>query len=102
MTYALDVFGAITIAPQFSDPTRRSWQLRRIKSEFLAGSMYDARVEGVARASQWNSGFSPLAMHRHRDVTFVTPGMLVTVNAASMLNQPFSKCRAFHCTPPMA
>ena len=40
-------------------------------------------------------------MHRDNDLTFAPLFMLVSVNAAAALGQPFSKCSAFHCFAPM-
>jgi hypothetical protein len=40
-------------------------------------------------------------MHRYHDVTFVPPWMLVTIDSAPLLDQPFSKCCTFHCSAPV-
>ena len=69
-----------------SDPTLRSRQLRWIKSEIFAGLAHHARVEALARASERNAGLSGLSMHRHYDVTFVPPRMLVTIDPAPLLD----------------
>src|SRR5450830_2150038 len=68
-----------------SDPTLRSRQLRWIKSEIFASLAHHAWVESLARASQRGASLSVLSMHRHHDVTFVPPRMLVTIDAAALL-----------------
>lgn len=50
---------------------------------------------GSARASQRNAGLSGLSMHSHHNFIFVPSGMLVTIDAAPLLDQPFMKCVAF-------
>jgi hypothetical protein len=84
-----------------SDAARRSRQLRRIESKFLASLAHHAWVKSLARASERNAGLSGLSMHRYHDVTFVPPGMLVTIDPAPLLDQPFSKCCTFHCSAPV-
>jgi hypothetical protein len=69
-----------------SDTALRSRQLRRIESKLLASLAHHAWVKALARAAQRNAGLSGLAMHRHHDGTFVPPGMLVTIDAAPLLD----------------
>jgi hypothetical protein len=75
--------------------------LQWIESEFLAGLTHHAWVKALAWASQRHAGLSGLAMHRHHDVTFMPAGMLITIYVASSFDQPFAKCRAFHCSAPV-
>jgi hypothetical protein len=60
--------------------------LRWIESELLASPVHHARIKCLARASQRNSRLSVLSMHRHHDVPFVPAGMLVTIDAAALLD----------------
>jgi hypothetical protein len=39
-------------------------------------------------------------MHRYNDVALAALLMLMPVEATSLLGEPFSKCRAFHCRAP--
>jgi hypothetical protein len=84
-----------------SPAARRSRQLRRIESQFLAGLAHHAWVKSLVRAFQRNAGLSGLSMHRYHHVTFVRPGMLVTIDPAPLLDQPFAKCCTFHCSAPI-
>jgi hypothetical protein len=70
--------------------------LRRIESEFLAGLSHDARVEDLLRTTEWNLGPSTFSMHGHRDVACMPALMLAMIDAAPLLDQPLSKCCAFH------
>ena len=62
---------------------------------------HHAWVEALVRASERNAGLSGLSMHRHYDVTFVPSRMLVTIDAAALLDQPFAECCAFHRSAPV-
>jgi len=74
--------------------TRR---LRHIQTELFAGAAHDPRINGLVRTTERNPGASPLPMYCHFAVTFVSPGMLTSVDPASVLDQPRSECRDFHC-----
>jgi len=58
--------------------------------------MDDAWIERLVRATQWDPDFSALPVDRHHDRAFVPSRTLVTINAASLLHEPFSKCFAYH------
>jgi hypothetical protein len=84
-----------------SDSALRPWQLGPIKPELFAGSPHDAPVEDLARTAKRNFRFSSLAMHRHYDLAFVPLLVLMLIEPTSLLEQPFPKCRAFHCGTPV-
>jgi hypothetical protein len=74
--------------------------LGRIEREFLTSPVHHARVDGLVRASERNSGFSTLSMDGHHDMTFTPSEMFITIDAAPLLDQPFSKRSTFHCRAP--
>jgi hypothetical protein len=74
--------------------------LRRFKPEFLTSLPHDTRIKLVLRPGQGNPSRAALAVGRYRNVTFVAYRMLVTIDAASLLDQPLPKCRALHDTSP--
>jgi hypothetical protein len=71
-----------------------------IKTEFFTGPAHHARVENLARASKRNLRLSAFSMHRYHDATFA-PLTLMPIETAPLLDQPFSKCCAFHCYAPV-
>jgi hypothetical protein len=82
-----------------SDPTLWAWQLGAIKPELFTGPMHDARVKDLMRSAKGNLRFSAVSMHRHHDVALV-PLLMPMIEPATLLEQPFPKCRAFHCFAP--
>jgi hypothetical protein len=91
---------AVQRPPFALDPAFRARQLHGVKSERFAGLAHHARVEIVVCASQRNLCISAFAMHRHRDMAFVSSRMLIAVDAAPVLDQPLPECCAFHCSIP--
>jgi hypothetical protein len=79
-----------------SDAAFRSGQLCRIESQFFAGAAHLARVKDLARTAERNFRPSAFSMHRDHDTALVPLIMLAVIDAAALLNQPFSKCSAFH------
>jgi len=86
----------------YLDAARRTRELRWIKSEFLASAQHNARIDGLAGSAQRDPRDAPFPMHGYLDRTLVSFGVLTAVDAASLLNQPLSKCCAFHSRPPMS
>jgi tripartite-type tricarboxylate transporter receptor subunit TctC len=70
-----------------------------IKPELFTGLTHDTRVEDLMRSAQGNLRFSAVAMHRHYDMALV-PLLMTVIEPATLLDQPFPKCRAFHCCAP--
>jgi hypothetical protein len=48
------------------------------------------------RAAQGHFGLSIVAMNGHHDLTVMTLFMFMPIEPASLLDQPFPKCCAFH------
>ena len=84
------------------DAALRTWELRWIKSKFLAGAQDNARIDGLTGPAQRDPCHAAFPMHGYLDRTLVCFGVLTAVDAASLLNQPFSKCCAFQSRPPMS
>jgi hypothetical protein len=84
-----------------SDPAFQSGQLCRIESQFFAGAAYQARVKDLVGMAEWNFRLSAFSMHRDHDRALMPPIMLAVINAAALLNEPPSKCRAFHTFAPV-
>jgi hypothetical protein len=82
-----------------SDPALWAWQLGAIKPELFTGPMHDARVKDLVRSAKGNLRFSAVSMDRHHDVALV-PLLMPMIEPAILLEQPFPKCRAFHCFAP--
>jgi len=46
--------------------------------------------EGLARAAEWNFRLSAFSMHRHHDMALMPLLVLTVIDAAALLNEPFS------------
>jgi hypothetical protein len=79
-----------------SDSAFRSGQLCRIESQFFASAAHQARVKDLVRLTKRNFRPSAFSMHRDHDRALMPLIMLAVIDAAALLNQPFSKCSAFH------
>jgi hypothetical protein len=99
MTLARSVAAICAPSRTPSDPALWAWQLGAIKPELFTGPMHDARVEDLMRSAKGNLRFSAVSMHRHHDVALV-PLLMPMIESATLLEQPFPKCRAFHCFAP--
>jgi hypothetical protein len=88
------------IPPRYLDAAFWSGQLCRIESQFFAGVAHQARVKDLAGMAERNLRLSAFSMHRHHDRTLMPPIMLAMIDAAASLNEPLSKCIAFHTFAP--
>jgi hypothetical protein len=84
-----------------SGPAFRSGQLCRIESQFFAGAAHQARVKDLVRLTKRNFRLSAFSMHRDHDRALMPLIMLAVIDAAALLNEPFSKCIAFHTFAPV-
>jgi len=84
-----------------SYPALRSRQPGPIEAEFLADPAQVARIDILARTTQRRLRCPPFSMHRHHNRTLATLVMLLPVEAAPLLRQPFPKCSAFHDRTPV-
>jgi hypothetical protein len=75
-------------------------QLGPIKPELLTSLLDRPRVQGLAGTSEGNLRRSLITMNRYHDVPFVPLLVLMPVETASLLFQPFSERRAFHGLAP--
>src|ERR1700722_6647634 len=78
-----------------SNPTLRSGQLGPVETQFFARAANDACVKNLVRTAQRQLRLSPLTMNRHVR-TACAALLLGSVEAATVLGQPFLKRRAFH------
>ena len=84
-----------------SGPAFRSRQLCRIESQFFAGAAHEARVKDLVRLTKRNFRLSAFSMHCDHNRTLMPLIMLAVIDAAALLNEPFSKCSAFHIFAPV-
>jgi len=52
----------------------------------------------MVRSRQWEFRCSTFTVHRHRDMTFMSDRMLVAIDTASLLFEPFSERIVSHRT----
>lgn len=79
-----------------SDSAFRSGQLCWIESQFFASAAHQARVKDLVRVAKRNFRLSAFSMHRDHDRALMPLIMLAVIDAAALLNEPFSKCSTFH------
>lgn len=68
----------------------------RVQSKLVAGLLRQPRIKRVTRARERNTRSPALTMNRDLAMTLVARRMLVGIDAAPVLNQPFSECCDFH------
>ena len=78
----------------------RSRQLGPVETQFFTRTANDASIKNLVRAAQRHLRLSPLTMNRHVRMTCAAL-LLVSVEAATVLGQPFVKRRAFHRLSPV-
>jgi hypothetical protein len=83
-----------------SHPTLRSRQLGPVEAQFFTRTANDACVKNLVRAAQRHLRLSPLTMNRHVRMACAAL-LLISVEAATVLGQPFVKRRAFHRFSPV-
>jgi len=71
-------------------------QLRGVESKVFTGSLHHARIKYLARAAKRNFRFATFPVYRHHSLPCMPPVVLMMIDAASALQQPFSECGAFH------
>jgi hypothetical protein len=74
--------------------------LCRIESQFFTGAAHQARVKDLARMAERNFRLSAFSMHRDHNRALMALIMLAMIDAAALLNEPLSKCSAFHLFAP--
>jgi len=73
--------------------------LGRIKPKLFARAAHRARIEELTRAAERHFCLSSFSMHCDHHGTLMPLLMFAMIDAAALLDEPFSECAAFHlCT----
>ena len=91
---------AIRADAHVSDPALRSGEFRPIEIKRFAYLPNQVRVELMVRTDKNHVSCPPLAVYLESAVTF-SASFVPRIEAAPLVSQPFSECRAFHRFSPL-